>query len=99
VPHRKERKEVRKRQKENENRNIIPNEMNQILSFIEKRPKSGRLLQLLWAKHPPQHHDYSLSRFYLLQRHFKARVGLYGTEASFKLFNSLIEPECKVWSA
>lgn len=29
---------------ENENRNIVPNEINQIFSFIQKKNKSGALL-------------------------------------------------------
>jgi hypothetical protein len=38
----------------NENRNIIPNEINQIFSFVLKKKKSEHLVAKLMKKYPPE---------------------------------------------
>lgn len=83
---------------ENENRNVIPNEINQIISFLQKQTKSGAILERLWKKYPAPDASYSLGRFYLYQRMLKERVGHYSNEASLKLLSGLYEPDCRVWS-
>jgi chorismate mutase len=52
-PNKTERKVCRKRTHENKNRNVVPNEINQIISFIQKKNKSGHLVSKLFEKFPP----------------------------------------------
>lgn len=96
-PHKHEKREVRKRLHENENRNVVPNEINQIISFLQKKTKSGAILQRLWNKYPADNENYSVARFYLYQKVLKEGVGHYSNEASLKLLSGLYEPECRVW--
>ena len=51
-PNRPERRVVRKRIHENANRNILPNELHQIVGFLVKRNRSGQLLKRVMARHP-----------------------------------------------
>jgi len=92
IPNRSEKKGPKRIIKENENRNVIPNEINQILSFLQKRAKSERLLKKIWAKYSPPTQECSLSRFYLLQNYMKGKIEHCNNETSFKLLKSLIEP-------
>lgn len=81
---------------ENENRNIIPNEINQIFSFIQKKNKSGTVIDRLLAKYPhPQ--NYTSKRFYLYQGLLKNRLGHYANEKSLRYLSELYEPKCENW--
>lgn len=81
---------------ENENRNILPNEINQIFSFIQKPAKSGALLNRLLQKYPHPEH-YSPKRYYQYQMLLKNRLGHYANEKSLKLVTELYEPKCESW--
>ena len=91
LPHRSEKKELRKRLHENENRNVVPNEINQIISFLQKRSKSEGVLSRLWERFPGGE-GYSVSRFYLYQGILKERTGHYSNEQQLKLLGQLYEP-------
>jgi hypothetical protein len=82
--------------RENENRNIIPNEINQIFSFIQKCNKSGYLLDrlLLRLPHAPQ---FSAKRYYLYQRLLRNKLSHYTNENSLRIVNELYEPKCESW--
>ncbi len=75
----------------------MPNEINQIISFLQKRTKSGAVLERLWKKYPVQDNNYSVARFYLYQKVLKEGAGHYSNEASLRLLSGLYEPECRVW--
>jgi hypothetical protein len=83
-PYRSEKKEGRKKIHENENRNIVPNEVSQIMSFLQKKSKSGPVLERIWAKNNPVEKSFSIKRFYLYQSLLKEKVGHYSNEASLK---------------
>jgi hypothetical protein len=88
-PLRHEKRAARRRAHENENRNVVPNEINQIISFIQKPSKSGRLVERLLAKFPAEGEGYSLRRFYLYQALLREKVGHYTNERSLRLINEL----------
>ena len=70
---------------------MISNEINQILSFIQKRAKSEALLRRIWERYAGPE-GCSVARFYLLQGYLKDKIGHYSNEASLKFLNSLVEP-------
>lgn len=76
---------------------MIPNEINQIISFLQKRTKSGAILAKLWKKWAPEDENWSMERFYLYQNLMKEKVGHYSNEASLRLLAQLYEPDCRVW--
>lgn len=61
----------------NENRNVVPNEINQIFSFVQKQNKSGPLLAKIMKKYPAPLESCSIKRFYLYQGLLKNRLGHY----------------------
>lgn len=67
LPNKSEKKVSRRRSHENENRNVVPNEINQIVSFVQKRNKSGVLLEKIMRRYPPASASFTLPRFYLYQ--------------------------------
>jgi hypothetical protein len=82
---------------ENENRNIIPNEINQIFSFIQKKNKSGHIVEKLFKKFP-HGEGFSPKRFYLYQSLLKGRLGHYTNEKSLKLCESWSESEQRYYN-
>ena len=95
MPEKKKKRRVK--YQENENRNIVPNEINQIFSFIQKKNKSGLLLERLFQKyHHPE--NYTIKRFYLYQTLLKNRLGHYTNEKSLKHLRQIYEPNCENWS-
>lgn len=81
-----------------ENRNVIPNEINQIFSFISKKKKSEHLVIKLMAKYPPSEESYSLNRYYQYQESAKDRLNHYSTLSKLRMISELYEPECKIWA-
>ena len=71
---------------------MIPNEINQILSFLQKRSKSEHILARIWAKNPARVEKYSIGRFYLYQNVLKEKTGHYSNEQQLRLLGSLYEP-------
>lgn len=61
---------------ENDNRNIIPNEINQIFSFLQKKNKSGHIVDKLFNK-LPHNPEFTPKRYYLYQSLLKNKLGHY----------------------
>jgi hypothetical protein len=55
---------------QNENRNILPNFINQTLSFIQKRNKSGTLVEKIFSKVCPNE-EWTPSRYYVYMKRLK----------------------------
>lgn len=76
---------------------MIPNEINQVFSFVQKISKSGYLTSKLFEKydHPE---EFTIRRFYLYQSLLKNRLGHYSNEKSLRIVNELYDPKCENWS-
>lgn len=68
-----------KKNQQNENRNIIPNVVNQILSYIQKKNKSLSMTEKIFEKYNPKS-DWSVKRFYLYQNMLKNKISHYVNE-------------------
>jgi len=60
-----------------ENRNVVPNIIRLILSFIQKKGKSMSLVEKLLRLYNPDPLNYTLSRFYLFQKAIKEKMNNY----------------------
>ena len=96
-PNRPEKRIIRKRIHENANRNILPNELHQIASFLMKSNKSGHLLNRIMKRNPPPNPQFKASRFYLYQTGLKEAMNKYGSQQSLKVVAGELEPECCIW--
>ena len=74
----------------------MPNEINQIFSFVQKQTKSGYLVEQLFRKyaHPE---EYTTKRFYHYQALLKNRLGHYSNEKSLKVVTELYDSKCETW--
>jgi hypothetical protein len=81
----------------NENRNIVPNILNQVLSFLLKPSKSGALLRRILARtaHPG---ECSSGRFYQYSRKIRESITHFVNEAIFLRFLEIHEPNCELYS-
>jgi len=75
---------------------VVPNEINQIFSFIQKAAKSGPLLEKLFLKFPHSA-AFTPKRYYQYQMLLKNKLGHYANEKSLKLVTELYEPKCENW--
>jgi hypothetical protein len=74
-----------KKNQQNENRNIMPNIVNQILSFIQKKNKSMGTTEKIFAKYNARS-EWSVKRFYLYQNMLKNKISHYVNEETMKIF-------------
>lgn len=65
-----------KKNQQNENRNIIPNIVNQILSYIQKKNKSLEMTEKIFEKYNTSN-EWSVKRFYLYQNMLKNKISHY----------------------
>ena len=75
----------------------MPNEVNQIFSFVQKQNKSGYLTERLFKKYPSRP-EFTIKRFYHYQSLLKNRLGHYSNERSLKVVTELYDPKCSTWS-
>jgi hypothetical protein len=68
-----------KKNQQNENRNIIPNIVNQILSYIQKKNKSQSMTEKIFEK-INYNSMWSIKRFYLYQSMLKNKISHYVNE-------------------
>lgn len=87
-----------KKYQSNENRNILPNSINQTLSFLRNPGKSGALVQRMFLKYPPHSPDYSATRYYQYQDLIRNKLGHYTNERSLRLIDQLYDPKCENWT-
>lgn len=79
----------------NENRNIVPNLVNQMMSFLLKRGKSEKLVGRLLRKFGGE--GWSVSRFYQYMRKIKESVTHYLNETILPYFMQIHEPNCDIY--
>lgn len=90
-------KKKKSKAKENENRNVIPNLVHQIFSFIFKGKKSNRVVQEAFqALQSPA--GASISRFYLYQARVKEAMNHYVNQSSLSIFSKYADPDFAVYS-
>lgn len=82
---------------QNVNRNVLPNVMHQVISFIQKRSKSGKLVERAFARFP-SHPSYSIKRFYLYQLLIKDKLNHYVSKDSLMILKQIQEPNCEVYA-
>jgi hypothetical protein len=74
-----------KKNQQNDNRNIIPNIVNQILSYIQKKNKSIVTTQKIFDKYNTKS-EWSVKSFYLYQSILKNKISYYVNEETMKMF-------------
>lgn len=90
-------KKTKKKYPQNSNRNVVPNIIHHVISFIQNRNKSellvGQLIERLGL-------DLlcSVQRFYLYQKLVKGKLNSYLNMDSLKVFNDIQELSCSVYS-
>jgi hypothetical protein len=81
--------------KEVKSRNILPNAINLILSFIRRVNKSGKLVEKIIDKLGEG--DYSLKKYYSYQSYLKDAITNYTSKNILHLVTSFCEPSCTVF--
>lgn len=82
---------------QNANRNVVPNIMHQVISFLQKKSKSGEVLEKLIQKLGVGHICNS-KRFYFYQVLIKDKLNHYLNAESLLALRDLQEPSCEVYS-
>lgn len=82
----------------NENRNIIPNIMNQMLSFVEKKHKSEWLIVRLFEKYSHSE-NWTIAKYYCYMKRMKSSMGHYINENELQAITRIQEPECEIYSS
>ena len=72
--------------KQIENRNIVPNVIRLIISFIQKKGKSEAIVEKLFDRWTCPVH-YCSKRFYLYQKMVKTQLNSYVNEGTLRLLN------------
>lgn len=91
--------EVKKirRTPQNSNRNVVPNIMHQVISFLQKKSKSERLVEK-YIKQTGIADICSVKRFYYYQLLIKEKLNHYVNADSLAVLRDLQEPLCEVYS-
>ena len=81
----------------NENRNIVPNLINQMVSFIMKKIKSHKLVKKMFDVLP---HDpkWTEKKFYFYMKKIKESITHYVNENVILKFMEIHEPKCELYS-
>ena len=90
-------KKRNRRNKQDENRNIIPNIVHQILAFVQKKTKSEKIITRIF-EHYNRETSWTVRRFYLYQLKLKDKIDHYVNKETLELFAQLLEPNCEVYS-
>jgi hypothetical protein len=79
---------------ENSKRNIIPNEIHQILSIILKKNRSADMVEKLLSKYSAKicSTQLSVQRFYLYQSLLKEKINHYANEESLRYLLRNLDP-------
>lgn len=72
-----------KKSQQLQNRNVVPNIIRLILSFIQKKGKSSKIVQKLFEKQATEK-GWSIKRFYLYQNMIRGKMNNYVNEETLK---------------
>lgn len=80
----------------NENRNIVPNLINQMISYLLKKIKSQKLIKRIFQNLP---HDASWTekKFYLYMKKIKESITHYVNQNVILKFLEIHEPKCELY--
>ena len=80
----------------NENRNIVPNLINQMISYLLKKIKSQKLVKKIFQTLP---HDsaWTEKKFYLYMKKIKESITHYVNENVILKFLEIHEPKCELY--
>ena len=81
----------------NENRNIIPNIMNQLISFLSKPFKSKNIVGKMFSKRLPNP-SWNTKRFYHYIKLIKENFSHYLDEEDLKTFFAIQFPHSEIYS-
>jgi len=70
--------------KQKENRNIIPNSVQNILVFAQKRFKSGLLVEKIFAKYN-KFEAFTVERYYVYHKLLRTKINSYVNEHALQL--------------
>lgn len=77
-------------------RNILPNAINLILSFIRRVNKSGKIVKKMIEKFGDSH--YSLKKYYSYQSYLKDSITNYTSKNILHLVITFCDPSCKIFN-
>ena len=80
----------------NQNRNIVPNLINQMISYLLKKIKSQKLVKKIFSTLP---HDpsWTQKKFYLYMKKIKESITHYVNENVILKFLEIHEPKCELY--
>ena len=93
IPYRSEDKKKRK-SRQSLYRNILPNILHQIFSFINKKNKSLKCVQKINSSFPTEQ-EIEVDRFYLYQKLVKEKTNRYINENALLLLNQIQDAGCE----
>lgn len=80
----------------NENRNIVPNLINQMVSYLMKKIKSEKLVKKIFDR-VPHEPNWTVKKFYLYMKKIKESITHYVNENVILKFLEIHEPKCELY--
>ena len=88
----------KKKSSQLENRNVIPNMIRLILSFVQKKGKSLALVDKLLKLHNPDPDHFNTHRFYLFQKAIKDKMNNYVNLETLREYCKIRKQEFSVFT-
>ena len=86
-----------RRTPQNANRNVVPNIMHQVISYLQKKSKSEKMVKRVMKKLGVEE-ICTIRRFYLYQVLIKDKLNHYINGDSISVLKTIQEPSCTVYS-